>query len=137
VIVNDDAIVSLIHGGNPALYHHGLKPLYKSLETHILNTAVAMGRDVVVDKGVNISPNARRRWLGLASSLDVPITAIEFPREAAGVHAQRRFDSDNRGHSLPFWQRVAEAHERQYVGPELDEGFTQVSLATAHDIYHR
>lgn len=48
VIVNDDSIVNAVHGGVYALYDKSFKPLYKSIEDHILHTAVAMGKHVII-----------------------------------------------------------------------------------------
>lgn len=127
VVLNDDAIVSAVHGGDYTLYSKELKFLYKSIEDHILHTAVAMGRNVVVDRGLDIRATSRRRWIALAKSLDVPINAVIFKKEAPEVHARRRSDSDSRGHDYNYWlKEVAEVHDRQWVRPSRDEGFDDI-----------
>lgn len=126
IVVNDDSVVTAVHGGNPLLYRESLKPLYKSLQNHIVAMAVALGRDVVVDCGVNIRERSRRRWIGMAHSLDQPCMAVVFPRSSPEVHAKRRFSDDARGYSYNDWLAVAMSHERSYDMPRLDEGFARV-----------
>lgn len=126
VILNDDDIVNMVHGGCYDLYNESWKPLYKSLEDHLLHIAVAMGKDLVVDRGVNISVASRVRWVALAHSLDVPIRAVQFQVFPPEVHARRRAESDDRGHDLSYWQFVAEAHAARYQPPTLAEGFCEI-----------
>ena len=126
IIINDDALVNAVHGDQYGLYQRELKPLYKGLELCILHTAIAMGRDVLVDKGLNLTRNARQRWVAVARSLDVPIDCVLFPFSSAEVHAARRVASDHRGHSLEYWQKVAEHHISVYEPPTIDEGFVAI-----------
>lgn len=126
VIVNDDAIVTAIHGGDYALYDKALKPVYKSAEMQIALTALALGRDVIIDRGLSISAQARRRWVALASSLDVPSQAVIFPPASAEEHARRRFEKDSRGHSLDYWIAVTRRHASLWQTPTTDEGFSRV-----------
>lgn len=114
IVINDDSIVTAVHGGNYLLYDKKLKPLYKSIENHILTTAIALGKSVIIDRGTNLKVNSRKRWVGLASSLDVPIVAVTFPFETAAVHAGRRMISDSRGYSFEDWQTVASYHLNSY-----------------------
>lgn len=129
VIVNDDAIVLGCHGGDYSLYDKKLKPLYKSCENNLIVTALALGRSVVVDRGVNGRRRSRQRLLGLAHSLDVPVTAVLFQNEGAEVHARRRASSDGRGYGYEYWLRVAEAHEREFEAITESEGFSLVIAA--------
>jgi predicted kinase len=127
VIVNDDAIVQAVHGGDYSLYDKALKPLYKSVENHIAAVAVALGRDVVVDRGTNVSSAARRRWLGLASSLDCWAEAVVFGNAGPATHAGRRCEDDPRGHDYDYWLRVATAHDARWEPPVASEGWGVVS----------
>ena len=129
IIVNDDAIVQAVHGGNYFLYKPKLKPLYKSIENHILYVAIASLQDVVVDKGVNIRKQSRVRWISLARSLDCEIVAIVFPKESAETHAKRRYSTDNRKLPYETWLKVAKIHEAEYSEPTLDEGFSKIIYA--------
>ena len=135
VIVNDDAIVTAVHGGDYTLYERRLKPLYKSIENHITTTGIALGRCVVVDRGVNVSRSARARWVALARSLDIPSIAVCFPNEGAHVHAERRHTHDARGCSFESWLEVAKRHEADFSIPTLDEGFNRVVLVDHSELF--
>lgn len=126
IIVNDDNIINLIHSNQYSLYSKSLKPLYKSIENHIVNFAIGMGKNVVIDRGVNVRRQSRQRWIALAHSLDVPIVCVVFPTESSAIHAWRRYNSDRRGCSFDYWLRVAEAHIKEYEKPVIEEGFDEV-----------
>jgi predicted kinase len=126
ITINDDNIITLLHGGDYTLYNKALKPFYKSIESHILHMAVAMGLNVIVDKGVNISRRARSRWIALAKSLDTPIEARVFPKFSPEIHAKKRFESDARGKSYKDWLEAAQKHEKEYEIPTVKEGFTRI-----------
>lgn len=117
IILNDDSIITAIHGGDYKLYRKNLKPLYKSIENTAISTALAMGLRVVVDRP-NHSRRMRRRYIGLGHSFDVPVRLVIFQRESPEVHASRRFNGDSRGHSLDYWVSVAKAHDALYEVPE-------------------
>ncbi len=127
VIVNDDAVVLAVHGGDYTLYDKALKPLYKSTEYQIASTALAMGRDVVIDRGVNVSRAARRRWLALAESLDLPVEATVFPNMGHMEHARRRAAADPRGQNVEWWRQAAMRHESEWEVPTQEEGFDSVT----------
>jgi predicted kinase len=134
ICLNDDAIVNLLHADDYTLYDKGLKLLYKTVENHIIGTALAMRRTVMVDRGLNVSVAGRRRWLALAKSFDVRCEALLFKNEGPVVHAQRRADSDARGHDLAYWLEVAEAHHDSYAPPTLEEGFDRVKAVSWEEI---
>ncbi len=126
VIMNDDAIVNMVHADDYTLYDKKLKILYKTLENTVISLGISLGRNVVIDRGLNVSVKARRRWIALAESFDVECDAIVFPKDTNEVHAQRRFEKDSRGHSYDYWLKVATAHDKQYEKPNWPEGFNQV-----------
>jgi hypothetical protein len=126
IIINDDAIVNAVHADIYTLYSKSLKPLYKSIEDHIFHTAAAMGLDIVVDKGLSQSAASRQRWIALGRSLDISVHCILFEVFEPEIHAQRRFDSDNRGWSLEYWKDVAQSHYDRYEPPTIEEGFDTV-----------
>lgn len=130
VIVSDDAIVNVVHGGVYTLYDPALKPLYKSTENHLLTTAIAMGRSVVVDRGLNCSKASRERWIAIARSMDVPCEAVVFKDEGPEVHAKRRAEADGRGISEEGWLWIAKAHKERYSCPTLSEGFKEVRFVS-------
>jgi predicted kinase len=126
VTVNDDAIVNAMHAGDYQLYDKALKLLYKSVENHAVVTAIGLGRSVVIDRGTNNRPDSRRRWVGLAHSLDLPVVAIQFRDEGPEVHARRRSESDGRGADYAYWLKVARHHRSQFRPVDPSEGFDRV-----------
>ena len=119
IIVNDDAIVIAVHGGDYFLYQKSLKPLYKSIENCIVGTALAMGKVVIVDRP-NHSISMRRRYIGLGKSFDAIVRVVMFERHDPKVHRKRRFDGDSRGTSLESWIKIAQHHEDLYEQPDPD-----------------
>jgi len=134
VVINDDAIVNMLHAGDYTLYDKKLKILYKTLENSAVCTALAMGKSVLVDRGLNISPRGRSRWLSLARSFDIPCEALVFENEGPTVHAHRRAETDSRGHPLEYWIRVAETHNSIYSVPTIEEGFSAVHTISFKDV---
>jgi predicted kinase len=126
LVVNDDAIVNLVHGGEYTLYDQNLKVLYKSIESHIVNMASALNRKVLVDRGLNVSVKARQRWVSLARSLDMSCVAMVFENEGPEVHAKRRTDHDARGLAYEYWLKVASLHHAAWEVPTQEEGFDAV-----------
>jgi predicted kinase len=126
VVVNDDAVVAAVHGGDYRLYDKRLKPLYKATENAILAAALALGRDVVVDRGVNVSVRSRRRWVGLATAFDATPVCLVFAKREPAVHARRRCEDDPRGHDYDYWLRAAERHHADWESPTREEGFDDV-----------
>lgn len=125
VIVNDDAIVLAVHGGDYSLYDEKLKKLYKAIQLNMITSAILRGRDVVVDS-TNRTVKTRQRYLRLAESFDVPCVAVVFPRESEEVHARRRVESDARGLTYVTWLDVAKKHAVNYVAPTEGEGFHEI-----------
>jgi predicted kinase len=123
IIINDDAIVMAVHGNDYTLYHKSLKPLYKAVEDNILHTAVAMGKSVVIDRGLDLAQQSRQRWIALAKSLDIRIVARTFKVEKPEIHAKRRMESDGRGLPFEHWIEAAERHFSVYEPPTVEEGF--------------
>ncbi len=134
LIMNDDAIVNLVHADDYTLYDKKLKILYKSIENHVISLGITIGKSVVVDRGLNISIKGRKRWLALADSFDVQCEAISFVNEGPETHAQRRVASDSRGYLYDYWLKVAEHHHSIYAPPTVDEGFHAVHNVSFDDV---
>ena len=128
IIINDDSIVNAVHADDYLLYQENLKPLYKSVEDHIFHTAIAMQLNVVIDRGLSLSADARRRWIALGSSLDTPVNAILFEVFDPETHAQRRYNADSRGHNIEYWQHVARRHHSVFQVPTMEEGLISVEI---------
>jgi predicted kinase len=134
IILNDDDIVKTLHGGDYTLYDKKIKLIYKSVENQIISSSLAMGRSVIVDRGLNISIKGRKRWIALANSFDILCEAIIFKRETPEIHATRRYYHDNRGHTYEYWLKVAQHHNSIYNEPTLEEGFDSVKYISFKDI---
>jgi len=128
ITVNDDAIVSILHGGDYTLYNKLLKPIYKSIETAIANYSLVNGNNIVVDRGLNVSKKARQRWIGLGRSFDCIVKGICFLNEGPGIHARRRYDTDPRGHDFEHWLEAAERHHLNWDTPSISEGFDDIEF---------
>lgn len=134
ICMNDDAIVNMIHADDYTLYDKKLKVLYKTIENQVIGTSLAMGRIVLVDRGLNVSRSGRKRWLALADSYDVACEAIVFKNEGPEIHAKRRASHDPRGHDLDYWLHVAEVHNSVYEEPSMMEGFTAIHHISFEEI---
>ena len=131
--LNDDAIVNMLHC-DYTQYSKQLKILYKSIENHVIVTSLAMGKNLIVDRGLNVSLQGRKRIISLANSFDVDCHAIVLKRESPEIHAERRFNSDSRGHTFDYWLNVAKTHDAIYVAPSLEEGFQRITEVSFKDI---
>jgi predicted kinase len=125
IIVCFDDLTEMFHGK----YRHeqGLKDLYREVEESMIHAALFRFRDVIVDR-THLTREARARVVGAVRDWVEParIVAVEFPRQAATVHAERRFRADPRGRSLGHWLFVAHYHAQQADAEPLDwraEGF--------------
>jgi predicted kinase len=124
-VVNDDSFTMAVHAGQYDQYDAQLKPIYKGLENAVILPALAMGRDVVIDRPLH-SRSTRRRYIELARSIDAPAVVIQFKRERPLVHATRRMNDDARGHDLDYWNRVCEIHEGLFQPVIADEGYDNI-----------
>ncbi len=134
IIVNDDSIVNMLHGGIYHFYDKKLKTLYKTLENNAVSLSLCLGKSVVIDRGVNVNKHARQRFISLARSFDVVCEAIVFPFETPEIHAERRTKSDGRGYNYDSWLEVANRHFSTYDAPTKEEGFNAVHLINFNQI---
>lgn len=134
IILNDDAVVNLVHADNYTLYDKKLKILYKTVENNIISLGLCLGRSVIIDRGLNVSKHGRQRWIALANSFDIECEVIVFPKDTVEVHAKRRFESSNRGHSYEYWLNVANKHNKIYEEPIRQEGFSLVHHINFQDV---
>ena len=127
-VLNDDAIVTMLHGGNYNRYDKENKPIYKSIENAIVTSVLSQGRDLIIDRGVNITRRSRKRFIGLASAFDVDSYAIVFPFEEPKVHVERRMLSDHRDLTYDHWMEAVERHIQEYEVPLMEEGFKNIKF---------
>lgn len=134
LVLNDDAIVNMLHADDYTLYDYQLKTLYKTIENQVIGTALAMKRNVIIDRGLNVGVRGRKRWVALADSYDVLVEAVIFKNEGPEVHARRRTEHDARGHDYDYWLKVANVHNRQWELPTHLEGFNAIHEVSFEDI---
>lgn len=134
LIINDDAIVNMLHADQYTFYDKELKPLYKNIENHIIGQAVLAEKNVIIDRGLNISKAARQRYIALARSFDITCEAVVFKKEQPEVHAKRRYEHDNRGHDYEYWLKVAERHAAIWDDPTLEEGLDRIYYLSYNDV---
>jgi tRNA uridine 5-carbamoylmethylation protein Kti12 len=134
IIVNDDAIVQAVHGGDYTLYDRDLKAMYKQVEHTMIAMAVMANRDVVIDR-TNHTIGMRRRYVALARSMDKPVVAVTFLQASWQEHVARRMSGDDRGHPRREWSRVAREMTDAFEAPTMDEGFDNVlDVTTAREM---
>jgi predicted kinase len=122
IIINNDSIVEMLHGGDYHLYDKQVESIYKSIEEHIFSITMAAGRDVVIDR-TGLSKGVRARFISMAKSRGYQVIGIIFPMEGPDVHAKRRAESDGRGYDFDYWRRIAGYHMAGYQPPGMEEGF--------------
>lgn len=129
MIVCHDDLTEMLHGAYR--YEPGLRVCYRQMEDWLARTALAHGRDIVIDR-THLTRESRARWLTFARTLDLPtpvaVVAVAFPIESPKVYAGRRFDVDPRGRSYEDWLQVARHHFEQALAEPLgeDEGFDRI-----------
>ncbi len=123
VIINDDSIVSAVHGGNYKLYSKKLKPLYKKVEHTIAREAKKLGRDIVFDSPNLDLPRRKRLIDFIKRELKIPIVATCFKIDTPEAHANRRYWADSRSYGYAYWLDVARYHLNNYTQPSIEEGF--------------
>jgi predicted kinase len=132
LIINDDSLVSAIHGGCNKTYDKKLKPLYKAIEECIFSHGAALGKSIVIDRP-NMSIATRSRYIGMARSRDMSVSVIVMPMQDALIHAKRRYNNDCRGLPLTDWDKAAIRLANSYEAPSLKEGIDQISYLSGID----
>ena len=132
LVVNDDAIVTAVHGGNYSGYRKDLKGLYKGLRSQIIHAAALTRRDVVVDStGLYRSTRDHLRTMGRSLGMDVALVICRDGQFKGAVDGRRRFEADPRGLTLDEWQRIGQRHaanhDRLGVDEDPDPRYEQVN----------
>lgn len=111
VVVNNDSVVTMLHGGMYELYDEKLKPLYKGIEKFIIEEALKEGIDVVIDRTL-AKRKTREAFISLGKKYNAEIMLLETGWGDPAVHAERRFNSDSRGLTYETWLGVAETKDK-------------------------
>lgn len=134
IVVNRDAIVTLVHGGDYTLYDRKLEKLYKHIEHEIFHYAMSLGKDVVIDK-TNTTVKRRRKWIDFARQYQAKTVAVVFYDQGEGWHIQNRMQ-DPRGISEEQWRRVYWIFHEQLDWHHMrleEEGFDEIYIQDLTD----
>ncbi|MDP6584526.1 MAG: hypothetical protein QF535_07700 [Anaerolineales bacterium] len=71
----------------------------------------------------------RRRYIGIAKSLDANTEIVIFPKTSLETHAKRRAQSDSRGMSYEDWLEAAQTHSDKYEEPSELDGADNIILS--------
>ena len=127
VVVNNDAITTMVQGGEYALYDPAKKPIYKIIETTTIAEALRAGFSVVVDR-TNMSVSDRKRYIDIGKACNVDIHSYDWGH-GGQEPLNRRLLSPN-GIPRATWFNVHMAMQKAYLAPELKEGFDTINDAT-------
>ena len=126
VVVNNDAITTMIQGGEYALYDPAKKHIYKIAETAIITEALITRFNVVVDR-TNMSVSDRKRYIDIGKKCDADIHSYTWGRgDLASLN--KRLLSPN-GIPGATWYNVHMDKQKTYEAPKLKEGFDTINYA--------
>ena len=118
VIVNDDAISTMIGGGDYNLYDKSKKHLYKCIELYCIELGLDTNRNVVADIP-NMKSSSRARFIEIGKKYNAEIISYDWGRGTLKDLFRRQEES--RGY--PHWSEAFFRKEQEYEEPTLEEGF--------------
>lgn len=125
-VVDIDAIITMLHGGNYNLYERDFDPVYKMIEIDMVKTALLAGRDVILDKCCN-KASTRRRFAEIGNQLQVRTEVVVFDNCSIDQLVARRM-TNSRGHSADYWRKVIQKRiELMEPVNYQEEGFDSIS----------
>lgn len=125
VVVNNDAIVKMIGGGEYGAYDHNKKEIYHVAEQVIINASLSKGLSVVIDR-TNMDKKHRDRFIEIGREYQAKIISYDWgPGTIADM--QRRINNPY-GVSSRQWQGVFNAMFESYEEPTIDEGFNEIVI---------
>lgn len=120
VIVNNDAITTMIQGSEYGLYDVNKKPIYREIEVAAIRTSLLNGFSVVVDR-TNMKALDRKRYIDIGKEYKANIISFDWgPGDETTL--ARRLANPN-GIPESQWRKVHRAMTKSYEKPSLDEGF--------------
>jgi len=126
VVISEDAIVSMIGGGDYTLYDESKKYLYKEIENTAIYNALRDGFSVIVD-GANMDARRRSRYISIAKkfkSKGIKIKSYNWGKGNNECIINRM--KDDRGYTKEYWNDVYIKHFNDYENPSLSEGFDDI-----------
>jgi len=128
IIISEDAITTMVAGGNYDNYHKSEKELYHMYQNTMIELAVKhTTRDIVCDC-TNLTPKKRSDLLKLVCKKGTRETFVtvccDFGKGDKDSLA-RRMESP-KGLKPHIWQKVHEKKSLQYESPGVSEGFDYI-----------
>lgn len=123
VVVNNDAITTMVHGGEYGMYNHGMKNVYRETEMAVIETALEGGLSVVVDRTC-MKKSDRERYIAFGKIYDTNI--ISYDWGPGNGRAFKRRLLMPKGITAEQWTKVYYGMKKSYEKPFLDEGFSMV-----------
>lgn len=125
VIVNMDSITTMIGGGEYGLYDIQKKDIYHGAERTIIEEALKVSYNVVIDR-TNMDKERRARYIKLGLLYDYNVIAYNF-----GAGDEKSLARRIKHGTVPasIWKQVHEKMKQSYEAPELDEGFSEIITA--------
>ncbi len=123
VVFSNDAITTMIAGGEYNLYDINKKAIYKAAEETIITTALKNCCNVVVDR-TNMDRKRRSRFIEIGKQYTDEIIAYDFG-EGTLESRDRRIKN---GYGVPstVWNKVYEQMMDMYEPSDYSEGFTKI-----------
>lgn len=122
VIINNDDIVNMIHGGEYGLYNFEINHVYKSVTNAILKSAMKLNQNIVIDRTL-MSKNDRKFYIDIAKKNNYTVKCIDFGPGNQESLNRRCQEKSNRGTTSKTWEIVHNKFYRIYEKPEYSEGF--------------
>ncbi len=126
VVVNNDAITTMVQGGEYALYDPTKKPIYKTVEMITISEALRYGFNVVVDR-MNMSVSDRKRYIDIGKERNSYIHSYTWGH--GGQEPLNRSLLSPNGIPRATWFNVHMAMQKEYEDAELKEGFNTINDA--------
>lgn len=123
VIVNMDAIIKMVQGGDYGAYDPKLKPVYREIERGGIITALCFKIPVVVDR-TNMKISDRARYVEMGKNAAARVSSCCW---GAGdpIGLKRRLEHP-KGILKEKWREIFDYMAGSYEEPRLEEGFSSI-----------
>lgn len=133
VVVNNDAITTMIHGGEYGMYDVEKKEIYRQAELSTIEAALKRGFSVVVDR-TNMKKSDRARYIEVGKKYSAEIICWTWNLSAVGS-LERRLKNP-RGIPAKQWGDVNLNMFNVFEKPTIDEGFDEIRTIPDRFIFH-